>query len=394
MLNNELNFDKSLKVKLNFFQKMNLQKSNLIELINISSLDLNNKIPLNFATESFSELLSYYGLNTEICSKNNIKLKNKFLFIFFWFAFVKTAIIFLISPNNNYDVLIYLGDFTLLFKSLRKYFLIILLLFILSAIHISYLFNHNSIELFDLFKCLDGHITPKSIGIKNKNILLKILFATKVGYKLAKFTTNGFTFISFVFGLYLLFKNIYVQVFDIFYVLNIVSVVFWFLITIFATYFIGGIIFTTNICFELLCYYCFINMKFYNESVNLDKIKSFNRPRIVSKLMINYHFKRSNEFSIRILKYNKFWSEFYLSMIIHYLPSNIILLQQVLFGELNFQLRIIFTMCFIFGITFIVSTSWLVCSIEKEIQILTKKFIRIQLNQGLNLNINTKFKVY
>ena len=374
---------------------MNWQKLSLIKLIDMKSLDLNNNIPSDFATENFSELLSNYGLNTEISSKNNIKFKNQFLFIFFCLAFVKTVIIFFIEPIQDDNILIYLGDFSLLFKSLRKYFLIILLLFVLSAIHINYLFNHNSTELFDLFKCFDGRITPISIGIKDKNILLKMLFIMKVGYKLAKFITNGFTLISFVFGLYLLSKNIYVaQVFDIFYFLNIVSVVIWFSITIFGIYFIGGTIFITNICFQLLCYYCFINMKFYNQSVNLDEIKSFDRPRIISKLMMNYHFKRSNEFSIRILKYNKFWSEFYLSMIIHYLPSNIILLQQVLFGELSFQLRIIFTMCFTFGITFIVSTSWFVCSLAKEIKILTKKFIQIQINQDLNLNINTKFKVY
>ena len=103
--------------------------------------------------------------------------------------------------------------------------------------------------------------------------------------------------------------------------------------------------------------------------------------------------EQQHRFSVRILKYNKFWSKFYLSVIIHFLPANLICLQQFLFGEFSFQLRTIFIISYIIGIISIVPTSLYVCLLAKDLKDYGKQLYRIQFASNLNLNIKTKIKV-
>ena len=102
---------------------------------------------------------------------------------------------------------------------------------------------------------------------------------------------------------------------------------------------------------------------------------------------------KQHRFSIQILKYNKFWSEFYLSVIIHFIPASLICLQQSLFGDLSFELRIIFIISYVIGIISIVPSSLFVCLLAKELKVYSKQLYRLQFASNLNLNIKTKIKV-
>ena len=365
-------------------------KSLFIKNFDENSLKLNNNIHRTFTLENFNNFLSFYGLNASLFLNSSKQTWNQILLGLFSFGFIRTLILLFLDPINQHQLCFYLGDFTLLFNSLRKYFIIISLLLISFGIHINHLFNYDSNgQWYELFECLDGTKTPKSIGIKNTKILKKILIFAKIALKLSAIANSIFILLILCSVLFVFIKN--VRFID---TLEMISTLFWFSLTIFVTYFISGTIIISSACFQIICYYCLINARCFNQLISNYKTDlSFGWKRLFLKLKFKHLFNQQNQFSIRILKYNKFWSKFYLIMMIHVIPCNIILLQQVLYGKLSLQLKILFWVCFFYQTIFIMFSSLFVCLLNKSMILLSLKLIQFQFNPHLNFDINTKIKV-
>ena len=356
------------------------------ELFNQVLIDQRHKITI----ENFNQFLTFYGLNPVLLSNSFVKWWNYSLILSFGLGLIKTILALHLNPITNYKWCIYLGDVSLLFRSLRKFLLIILSLYMSFAIFTNYLFSQNTdTHWLEVFKCFDGTLIPKSIGIKDKKILVKMIILTKFAIKSVKIMTISFTVISTCFLFYLFMKRIHINdELELFFCL------FWFISTIIGIYFVSGTMFTSNFCFQLICFYCFINFRYFNKLINNFNFEiSFGCRRFIMNMKIKTLINKQNEFSNRILKYNKFWRKFYLILMMHILPANIILLQQVLYGQLGFQIKILYAICFVCGIIFIVSSSILVCLLANEIKIYQKKLIQIQLKPYLNLDTMTKLKV-
>ena len=151
------------------------------------SLNLTDKLNPQIAISNFDHYLAINGLNSRKSANIFTKLWAKYLIIACWIGFVKTFILFNVDPVKNYKLCLLLGDITLVFKSLRKYLMmIILLLLSFEFFLIKHFSNNPHLEWYELFKCLDGTFTPKSIGIRDKKILKKILIFTKFSLKFIK----------------------------------------------------------------------------------------------------------------------------------------------------------------------------------------------------------------
>ena len=356
-------------------------------------LKMQSVIPAKIASEDFNEFLSFYGLKPKSLSSSKEKLWRKCLILLFWISLIKAVIIFNVDPVKDYILCIYLGDFTLLFKSLRKYFIIVWLLLSSFGIQLNSLFAHHSnTESFHLFKCLDGSLTPKSIGISNKNILKKILILTKFSLKMVKVIDFGFSFITACLCLYLSLKQTNVSEFELTWFLV------WFPITIFKFNFFGGTILVSNFCFNLICFYCLMDAMSLNQKFNYNathhKEKVFIRCKtFIMKIKLKYLLKQQNHLSNRIGKYNEFWRKVFLVNIIHFIPGHIIVLQQILFGNLKMELQLIYVICCFFATLFIASSPLIVSLLYKEMKLHSKKLIQIQFNPNFNFDINTRIKV-
>lgn len=209
---------------------------------------------------------------------------------------------------------------------------------------------------FEVFRCYDGHLTPLSIGIKDKIIVKRMLFIAKLSMKLVKMTTLGISVSAFASELYLFFLKI--QVNDGY---ELIAFLFWFPANAIGLYFLTGTVLVSCLCFQIITYHSLIITLYYNQFRDFKSNMSYGFKRTIVKLKIISMIKQQNEFSIRISKYNKFWKKFYMIMMIHFLPSNIICLQQALFGDLSIQLRLIFWVCIIIGMIIIVSIYFFVC---------------------------------
>ena len=303
----------------------------------------------------------------------------------------KHFFLFSVDPVENEKLCLLLGDITLIFKSLRKYFMIIIILLLSLEFFLIKLFNYNPhLEWYELFKCLDGNLTPKSIGVRDKKILKKTLISTKFSLKFIKIFLYSATIIVFPFGVHLLFKNIKINVF------NLCLSLFWLPITSIMIYTMTGTITTASFTFEIICFYCWIQIKYYNKLINnLKDETSFGCKRFIINLKIINIIKNQTKFSVGILKYNKFWRKFYFLFLLHALPINIIGAQQTLFGHLmSYQSRILFIIGTASGIVIIISSCFIASLLTREIKIHAKKLIHLQFLPHLNLNINTKIKVY
>ena len=362
----------------------------IYQSIDEDSLKLHNKISAKFATENFNKFLAFYGLNHKSFSNAKDKCKSRFLLVIFCLTLLKVIIISHLDPVKDYQWCICLGDFTLLFKSLRKYLIVIWILLCTFGISLNCLFNYDSSTYwFELFKCFDGTLTPKSIGIKDKKILDKILILTKFSFKSVKKIDFYFNLASICFCLYLILRK--TRVYDGF---EIISFVIWFPTTICIIYFFGGTILTSNYCFNITCIYCLISIKYFNQFIDKYETQlTFGWKRYVMRLKLKLLLKQQNEFAIRILKYNKFWSKIYMINMLHFIPGHIIILQQILFGHLNMELRFIYIMTCFFATLFIISSPLITSLIDKEMKTYCKKLLKLQFKPHLNFDINTKLKV-
>ena len=351
---------------------------------------LENKIDPKFATKNFNHVVSFYGLNSFSISGSFIKLWSHLLYLGYWIAQIKFFIAFYLDPINDYKLCLLIGDLTIFIQSLRKFLLLVLMLMVSFAICSIRLFNRNpNTKWFEIFKCFDGMTPPKSVGMRDKKIVIKMLILTKLGFKFIKIVAFLFTLNTFCFFGYLFYRN--VKFHD---EIELLAFLFWFLVTTLGVYFVCGTIFTSSVCFQIITFYCFIMSRHFNQLIRNVKIElQFGCKRFIMKLKIKNLIRNQKEFTIRILKYNKFWRKFYLIMMLHLFPANVICSQQIFFGNLSFELRFMYMMGCIIGIGFIVSTSLFVCLLAKEMKIHHHKLIQLQFDSYLNLDTNTKLKV-
>ena len=171
--------------------------------------------------------------------------------------------------------------------------------------------------------------------------------------------------------------------------------ILWIPILLFNNHFYSGSILTANSCFNLICFYCLLNAKYYNLMIDQFKsVLSFGWKRIIMKSKFKYLFKQQNQFAIRIKKYNKFCRNFYLIMMINFIPLHMIYLQQILFvGHLNFYINLCYLVACFTATMFIIVSCSIVCLLDKQIKLYSEKLIQIQFNPYLKLDINIKLKV-
>ena len=232
--------------------------------INENQFVLEKNIPPKYSTENFNKILSFYGLNPRCYSNFLATSWSKFLFICYLLSFARFAIVIFIDPIKDHHLCVYFGDFTLLFESLRKFYVIILLFTCGFCCSTSFLFSEVPIKLtkwFELFKCFDGTQTPKSIGIRDKKIGLKMLILTKLALKIIFPLSFSFTVIVITFCLYLFQK---VQINS---QLELIAFIIWFPLTTIGLFFISSTIFTSIFCFQLICFYCYITSKNGGEKI-------------------------------------------------------------------------------------------------------------------------------
>ena len=404
-----LKFNLILKLKLLVYNYILNKFNDLIE--SIESHSLNYMIESKFAIKYFDLIINISALNPKT-QQNLYKLWVKFLILgFFLFGLIKCLILLQISSVDHYKICVYLGDVSILFPSLRKFTLISIICTLILAILIIYVFNYNhNNEWYEIFECFQKKSSPKLAGFKSKIIIIRMLILTKITFKILQIVIFGLTEITWLIGAQILIRKFYkvpIKIYQIWKLLDLnllkipidelISWIFWLPLTGISVILLLLIILTSNYLFQLVCYHCFLTAKHLNGLIsNLDlDLHRFNfRRKFLIKSRIKYIIKQYNHLSNQIFKYNQFWNQFYLTIIITILPSNLLTVQQIFFGKLiNLDIRIMLIIFSIIGISLIVLSSLLVCFLANEIKRPYKCLIKFQYEKRLGINIHEKIKV-
>ena len=146
--------------------------------------------------------------------------------------------------------------------------MLIIIISISFVICLCNLFNHNpNLEWLEIFKCLDGSLTPKSVGIKDKRIMLHILVLTKIGFKLLKISIIIATPIAII-----LFINLFYQNGNPNSQFELIAFIIWFPPALFITFFNAASLSVACLCFQIMTYYCFITARHFNQLIKDVKI--------------------------------------------------------------------------------------------------------------------------
>lgn len=129
---------------INKFESIKLHKYLIGESIDKTLIILENKIELKFATQNINDVLSFYGLNSYSSSSSFIKLWSYVLYLAYWSAQIRFLIMLNLDPVNYYKLCVLLGDFTIFIETLRKFFLLVLILMVSYCLCLNRLFNYDT----------------------------------------------------------------------------------------------------------------------------------------------------------------------------------------------------------------------------------------------------------
>ena len=404
-----LKFNLILKLKLLIYNYILNKFNDLIE--SIESHSLNYMIESKFAIKYFDLIIDISALNPKT-QRILYKLWVKLLILsFFLLGLMKFLILLQISSVDHYKICVYLGDISILFPSLRKFTLISIICTLALAILIIYVFNYNhNNQWYEIFECFQRKSSPKLAGFKSKIIIIRMLILTKITFTILQIAIFGLTEITWLIGAQILIRKFYkvpIKIYQIWKLLDLnlleipidelISWLFWLPPTGISVILLLLIILTSNYLFQLVCYHCFLTAKHLNGLIsNLDlDLHRFNfRRKFLIRSRIRYIIKQYNHLSNQIFKYNQFWNQFYLSIIITILPGNLFTVQQIFFGKsINLDIRIMLIIFSMIGISLIVLSSLLVCFLANEIKRPYKSLIKFQYEKRLGININEKIKV-
>ena len=336
----------------------------------------------------------------------------KSLIFILFILVIKHLITLQIISVDNYKLCVYLGDISLLFPSLRKFTLISLscLLILSTLILIIFNFNQHN-QWYVIFRCFQRKSSPKSAGFKSKWILIRMFILTEITFNILICVVVGLYLLIFLIGSQLMIRKFYkepIKIYQIFKLLDfsllivpIDELIMWLLWLIpSAIVYVPILILTvttSNYLFQLVCYHCLLTAKHMNElikNINSDLIKFNFRKKFLIKLRIKYFIKQYCNFSNQVFKYNRFWSQFYLSIVITILPGDIFCIQQMIFGAISFEIRFMLILLSILGMSFIVLSSLLVCFLANEIRKPYKDLVKLQFENRLGITTNEKIKVF
>jgi len=164
-----------------------------------------------------------------------------------------------------------------------------------------------------------------------------------------------------------------------------------------ALYYVASRSFLSFSFFYLICFFFKKRASKINDQLNIiSKQKSekilndLKRAKRISQIIIDH-----NKLCRQVLDYNKFWQKYYVNTIFCVFPINLCLLQQVLFSDLHFMLRILYSFCVLASWIFIFYLNFIASSVSKHVQKSAKALYKIQLEvKRTNLWINNlKIKI-
>jgi hypothetical protein len=229
-------------------------------------------------------------------------------------------------PLFSYDLFNYLGGLT--------QFLYATCLFgVVMSLRLLHLFNYSDESIYkwlDIIKVLKGLENKDLIGLKNEEIYESFVQRIKFFKFLIEITLKFSAFLTFFLfiGLAFLVSNTIQSLF--FGILDAIFHVLW-------TNYVLSVQLYSFLFYFMSCYYFEIRFKILNN--NISRNSKLSVVKLTARI-ISEHNNICND----ILKYDKFWKNFYFVLTYTIIPINLMLLQQLLLDDIVFTAILLYLM--------------------------------------------------
>ena len=353
------------------------------------SFDLNEVLLPNIAIKSLVNELYRIGLSHyRFGNKNRSKLYNPYLVFtitsIVWFKFI---LLLIIIPESN-DMSIIFGDYSY-FLGIRiqfnLFFYLLYLMTLISQIYHYWYYKHNIYPTYmKPFLMISGIVSPKSIGLTDKQDILKLLKFTKSFLFVSKIIFSVLPSIGFIISFYpLALNNTLPQL--------ILYSIPWSLLLSYSATCAARINIWQMIYFTIICYY--LKIKLISIIKNKNQLRMFGSYRMRNINIIKI-LKTLQSIHREIKEYNNnYWSQFLFWLCITFIPINALLIYQIIFAKINIIMRLLYIYAAIFIISMLYFPLNTASSLSTEANNLHKVMIGIFLRNNKYLNFHIKLKV-
>ncbi len=232
------------------------------------------------------------------------------------------------------------------------------------------------------FEMICGLVSPKSIGLINKEDINQLLKRSQLTFKFSRTLIISFTFSGLFFSALILIPNstIYLILIEVFWVVFFTDFI----------YFSANINFSQMTYFYIICLYLKLKLRNANNSIT----KSFDRKyKMIYNRMKNI-LKSFDSIISEINTYNNdLWSKYLMIFLVLLVVFIDLILFQSIFGKMNLFFKIILFYCafiaFLILIILINTASSVSFETKKSYKLLNKLFIAFKTNK---ISISVKIK--
>jgi len=313
-------------------------------------------LPKNMILKSAESHLYRIGLC--LSSTDSIK-RSKFhnpllVFIINCITLIK-CIISLLSSEENETIFIIIGDFSY-FVGIKTHYNITIAFYVLMATVsqiINYYNDKHGIELkyLNVFKMMSGSLSPKSVGLMNREQIYKMIKQTKLLFSICKNNNEKvIPLVTLTMTIVPLLINCSILDTIIFGIPNSI-------LTVCCFYYINNINLWQITYFYIICNYIKIKLREQNDNILvLIKRKTKIRNNSIAKVIrsISCLYSEINDYNI------SYWSKYLLSIWLIFVIIINTFLYLTIFGKMITIIRVVFiyiSFLFIMGFLFIINTA-------------------------------------
>jgi hypothetical protein len=304
----------------------------------MNDLDLDKPLPSVIAIKGAESYLYRIGLSLfSSGSQKRSRFHNPFFISFIFLVTILKSITAILMKEDKYRLLL-IGDFAY-FLNARYIFntmdvLLASLSLISQLLHYWKYYKNESPSYMKPFEMISGLVSPKSIGLINKEDINQLLNKSKLMFKVSKFSILGVS----ISGIFLSSIPLIINSSFELYLIEI----FWVLLFTFYYYFCVNITFFQMTYFYIICLYLKLKLRNANNSIT----KSFEKKYKMNNHRMKNILKSLNSIILEINTYNNdFWSKYLMVVLIIIVIALDLLLFQSIFGKMNFFLKMILFYC-------------------------------------------------
>ena len=235
---------------------------------NEKQIDVNKVLPSYLVIKSAGSDLYRIGLSLfPFGSQKRKRLYNPLYIIILDLIHVIKIIISLLTNDDNNSLFLYIGDFAYFIDKESRIHLYRAMIFCIFIMFNSQLINfwyyNKDIKPSYLkpFEMMSGLVSPQSIGIRNKEVVYKLLNKSKILFSITRIISISVAFCGALLALKLLFSN-----------QSLIELIFisipWVLIISYFCNLGSNIIVYQILYFDIICYYFKLKMKTINNEID------------------------------------------------------------------------------------------------------------------------------